>query len=84
VKSLANISVDPQNPTGWFEPLYAEAKGDPAQVPWAKNQPHPYLQEWLSINSPPAAGKLVLVINWLRLGGRCRTTCQYRLSGNSI
>jgi 2-polyprenyl-3-methyl-5-hydroxy-6-metoxy-1,4-benzoquinol methylase len=62
VKSLANISVDPQNPTGWFEPLYADAKGDSAQVPWAKNQPHPYLQQWLSINSAPAAGKLALVI----------------------
>jgi SAM-dependent methyltransferase len=66
VKSVANISVDPQNPTGWFEPLYAEAKGDTAQVPWAKNQPHPFLQEWLSIDSPPApgktAGKLALVI----------------------
>lgn len=66
MKSLANISVDPQNPTAWFEPLYAEAQGDPAQVPWAKNQPHPYLQQWLSINSPSAAektaGKLALVI----------------------
>lgn len=59
---MANISVDPQNPTGWFEPLYAEAKGDTAQVPWAKNQPHPFLQEWLSINSPQAAEKTALVI----------------------
>jgi SAM-dependent methyltransferase len=66
VKSVANISVDPQNPTGWFEPLYADAKGDTAQVPWAKNQPHPFLQDWLSINSSQAAektaGKLALVI----------------------
>lgn len=59
MKFLANISVDPQNPTGWFEPLYANAKGDTAQVPWAKNQPHPFLQEWLSINSPQAEGKTV-------------------------
>jgi SAM-dependent methyltransferase len=59
VKFLANISVDPENPTGWFEPLYANAKGDTAQVPWAKNQPHPFLQEWLSINSPQAEGKTV-------------------------
>jgi SAM-dependent methyltransferase len=65
VKSLANISVDPQNPTGWFEPLYANAKGDTAQVPWAKNQPHPYLQQWLTNSSQAAgktAGKLALVI----------------------
>lgn len=62
---MANISVDLQNPTAWFEPLYSEANGDTAQVPWAKNQPHPYLQQWLSINAPPAAkttGKLALVI----------------------
>jgi 2-polyprenyl-3-methyl-5-hydroxy-6-metoxy-1,4-benzoquinol methylase len=62
VRSLANISVDLQNPTAWFEPLYAEAKGDTAQVPWAKNQPHPYLQQWLTIKPPQAEGKLALVI----------------------
>jgi 2-polyprenyl-3-methyl-5-hydroxy-6-metoxy-1,4-benzoquinol methylase len=57
VKSLANNSVDPQNPSGWFEPLYAKAQGDPAQVPWAKNQAHPYLQQWLNANSPQTKGK---------------------------
>jgi 2-polyprenyl-3-methyl-5-hydroxy-6-metoxy-1,4-benzoquinol methylase len=62
VKSLANISVDPQDPTSWFEPLYADAKGDAAQVPWAKNQAHPYLQQWLNANPPPAQGKSALVI----------------------
>lgn len=59
---MANNSVDPQNPTGWFEPLYAEAKGDAARVPWAKNQAHPYLQQWLNANSPQAQGKTALVI----------------------
>jgi 2-polyprenyl-3-methyl-5-hydroxy-6-metoxy-1,4-benzoquinol methylase len=57
VKSLANISVDPQDPTSWFEPLYADAKGDTAQVPWAKNQAHPYLQQWLATNPPQTEGK---------------------------
>lgn len=62
MKSLANISVDLQNPTAWFEPLYAEAEGDTAKVPWAKNKPHPYLQQWLSVNSPQTAKKFALVI----------------------
>lgn len=62
MKSLANISVDLQNPTAWFEPLYADAKGDTAQVPWAKNQAHPYLQQWLNANPPQAQGKSALVI----------------------
>ncbi|MEY4520365.1 MAG: hypothetical protein RLZZ499_2965 [Cyanobacteriota bacterium] len=59
---MANNSVDPQNPTGWFEPLYAEAKGDTALVPWAKNQAHPYLQQWLNTNPPQAQDKTALVI----------------------
>ena len=59
---MANNSVDPQNPTGWFEPLYAEAKGDTARVPWPKNQAHPYLQQWLNTNLPQAQDKIALVI----------------------
>jgi SAM-dependent methyltransferase len=62
-KTVSNIlSVDPQDPTSWFEPLYVEAKGNAAQVPWAKNQAHPYLQQWLNANPPPAQGKSALVI----------------------
>ncbi|MFM2312637.1 MAG: hypothetical protein RLZZ04_1913 [Cyanobacteriota bacterium] len=66
VTSLAKISVDPQDPTSWFEPLYANAKGDTAQVPWAKNQAHPYLQQWLTTHPPQTErkieGKSALVI----------------------
>jgi 2-polyprenyl-3-methyl-5-hydroxy-6-metoxy-1,4-benzoquinol methylase len=62
VTSLANISVDSQDPTSWFEPLYANAKGDTAQVPWAKNQAHPYLQQWLNANPRQTQEKSALVI----------------------
>jgi SAM-dependent methyltransferase len=34
------------NATGWFEPLYREAKGDPALVPWADLAPNPALLAW--------------------------------------
>ena len=60
VKSLATDAVKQQDPSSWFEPLYAEAEGNSAQVPWAKNQAHPYLQQWLK--EPQKAGKLALVI----------------------
>ncbi len=62
VERLATESIRQQNPTGWFEPLYAAARGDSAQVPWAKNQAHPYLQEWLEKYPPQAEGKSALVI----------------------
>ena len=62
VKSMANDSVDRQDPSGWFEPLYAAAGGDTAQVPWAKNQAHPYLQQWLKEYPPQTQGKSALVV----------------------
>lgn len=60
VKSLATDAVKQQDPSGWFEPLYAEAEGNSAQVPWAKNQAHPYLQQWLK--EFQTTGKSALVI----------------------
>ena len=62
VKSLAVESIKQQNPSGWFETLYAEADGDSAQVPWVKNTAHPYLQKWLAIYPPQTQGKKALVI----------------------
>ena len=62
VKSMANNSIDKQDPSGWFEPLYAAASGNTAQVPWAKNQAHPYLQQWLQEYPPQTEGKSALVV----------------------
>jgi ubiquinone/menaquinone biosynthesis C-methylase UbiE len=62
IQSLAAESVSQGNPSGWFETLYAEAEGDSAQVPWAKNLTHPYLQNWLEHYAPPGKGKSALVI----------------------
>lgn len=55
----ATASTDP---TGWFDVLYQKAQGDTAQVPWAKLTPHPYLQDWLSQQSPLPAPTSALVI----------------------
>ena len=62
VKSLADEFIEKQNPSGWFETLYVEAKGDSNQVPWAKNATRPYLQDWLETYAPQAQGKSALVI----------------------
>ena len=62
VTSLATNSIERQDPSGWFEPLYAEAQGNTAQVPWAKNQAHPYLQQWLETYPPQTEGKTALVV----------------------
>ena len=62
IKTQASKAIAKQDPSGWFEPLYAAASGDTAQVPWAKNQAHPYLQEWLTIDPPQAKDKQALIV----------------------
>ena len=62
IQEQANEAIAGQNPSGWFEPLYANAKGDSARVPWAKNQAHPYLQQWLEAKPSQTEGKSALVV----------------------
>ena len=46
----------------WFEPLYAEAEGDTAQVPWALPGAVPYLTDWLQHNEVVGQGKSAVVV----------------------
>lgn len=49
-------------PSAWFEVLYAQARENPSQVPWAQMTPHPILQDWLNSNNLLGEGKKALVI----------------------
>ncbi|MEA5602663.1 class I SAM-dependent methyltransferase [Nostoc sp. UHCC 0252] len=62
VKQLAAEALHKSEPSAWFEVLYAKAKGDAAQIPWAKLAPHPYLQNWLTNHEPFALQQKALVI----------------------
>lgn len=62
VKQLATEALEKDQPSAWFEVLYAEAQGDVTQIPWAKLAPHPYLQEWLAHHQPSMRGQKALVI----------------------
>ncbi len=35
-------------PLAWFDEVYARAGGDAAMVPWADEEPHPGLAEWIA------------------------------------
>ncbi len=62
VQKLASQSLTQSDPSGWFDILYAEAQGDPRQVPWAKLTPHPALESWLSDRAITGEGRPALVI----------------------
>ncbi len=48
--------------TGWFEPLYDAADGDPAAVPWARLAPSPLLLSWLDAPGLDVSGSDALVV----------------------
>ena len=62
VRELANQFIQQGNPTGWFEPLYSQAKGDTSQIPWADLVVNPNLSEWLEKNQIFGGGKKALVV----------------------
>ncbi|BBD63022.1 hypothetical protein NIES2109_58720 (plasmid) [Nostoc sp. HK-01] len=62
VQQLATEALQKEQPSAWFEVLYAQAQGDLTQIPWAKLAPHPYLQEWLAHHQPFALGQKALII----------------------
>ena len=50
------------DPTGWFEPAYAQANGDRAAIPWAEKGINPHLIDWASRVALNGVGKTALVI----------------------
>ncbi|MGC1309760.1 MAG: class I SAM-dependent methyltransferase [Phormidesmis sp.] len=49
-------------PSDWFEPLYAQANGDTAQVPWALPGAVPYLTDWLARDEMAGGGRSAVVV----------------------
>jgi SAM-dependent methyltransferase len=62
VHQLATEAIQQGDPSACFETLYAQAKGDTTQIPWAKMTPHPMLQTWLKSHDVSGEGKKALVI----------------------
>ena len=62
VQELAQKSYAKQDPTGWFEQLYASVKGDEAAIPWASLSINSHLAVWLDRHNLKGAGKTALVV----------------------
>lgn len=61
-RELAQTHVAQGDAVGWFEPLYAEAEGDPARVPWADLKPNPNLVDWCEREAVRGEGRTALVV----------------------
>ncbi|WP_350276284.1 class I SAM-dependent methyltransferase [Kribbella sp. HUAS MG21] len=61
-RRIAKESLDRDDPTGWFENLYAAAAEGAAVVPWDRGTAHQLLIEWAEESQPDGAGKSALVV----------------------
>jgi SAM-dependent methyltransferase len=61
-RRIARESLDRDDPTGWFENLYAAAAEGTAVVPWDRGTAHQLLTEWVDESEPDGTGKTALVV----------------------
>jgi SAM-dependent methyltransferase len=59
---LAAESLAANDPTGWFERLYAAAEAGQTQVPWDRHAPYRFLVEWASRQNLAGAGRRAIVV----------------------
>jgi SAM-dependent methyltransferase len=61
-RRLAAASLAVDDPTGWFEQLYAEAEDGTAGVPWDHGVPHRLLVQWAESRGLLGHGALAVVV----------------------
>ncbi len=61
-RRFAAESLAADDPTGWFEKLYAEAGHGRAVVPWDREVPNPLLIEWLANHPLETDGRRAIVV----------------------
>src|SRR2546430_17453203 len=62
IRNLAHQYLDKGQPTGCFEPLYAQSQGDASAIPWADFRANAHLISWLAQHPTNGAGQRALVI----------------------
>lgn len=61
-KNQKSFSIQEDQPSDWFEPLYSNSNMTGEGVPWANMQTHPSFAKWLADNPQKGDRKLALVV----------------------
>ena len=61
-RQIAAKFIQQNDPTGWFEELYSQAKGNSQEIPWADLTVNPNLAQWLDANHIQGDEQTALVI----------------------
>lgn len=60
-KAMVKEHQENDDPLGWFNSIYTDAKGDHNKVFWADLEPSPYLLQWLKNCSSPKSKKAIVI-----------------------
>lgn len=61
-KAMVKSFQENDDPLGWFDSIYTDAKGDHNNVFWADLKANPYLLQWFEQSSPNTQGKSAIAI----------------------
>ncbi len=62
VRGIAREALERGDATGWFETVYATARGDAAAIPWVSLRPNRPFQEWVAREGVAGSGQHALVV----------------------
>lgn len=62
VRELAAEFQERGDQLGWFEALYAEARGSTDHIPWADLEPNPFFRQWADSTALRGYGREALVV----------------------
>jgi len=61
-KNMVKTYQENDDPLGWFDSIYTDAKGDHKSVFWADLKPSPYLVAWLEKHTKPLHNNRAIVV----------------------
>ena len=59
---LAAAAIGREQPTAWFDELYAEGRAGAVSMPWDRVDPQPLLKEWAEREGLEGAGRTAIVV----------------------
>jgi len=74
-KKMVRSYQENDDPTGWFENIYAQAQGDYKAIFWADLEPSPYLVEW--IKQHPLKKKAKAIVIGCGVGDDCEALSKF-------
>lgn len=59
---LAAAAIGREQPTAWFDELYAEGRAGAVSMPWDRVEPQPLLKEWAEREDLDGTGRTAIVV----------------------